>query len=56
MFETLAAFKSKDALLKCHSKFSPALAQRLSVLILLLAGGADHHLVRYAGASLWRAE
>ena len=36
MFETLATFKSGDALLKCHSRFSPALAQRLSVLILLL--------------------
>src|SRR6202166_2031748 len=36
MFETLATFKSGDAFLKCHSRFSPALAQRLSVLILLL--------------------
>src|ERR1700686_1659196 len=33
-----AAFKSEDDLLKSHSGFSPALAQRLSVLILLLAG------------------
>src|SRR6202140_3393695 len=32
-----AAFKSEDALLKCHSRFSPALTPRLSVLILLLA-------------------
>src|ERR1700693_3527491 len=32
-----ATFKSEDALLKCHSRFSPALAPRLSVLILLLA-------------------
>ena len=37
MFEPLATFKSEDAFLKCHSRFSPALAQRLSVLILLLA-------------------
>jgi Putative Ig domain len=37
MFGTRATFKSEDALLKCHSRFSPALAQRLSVLILLLA-------------------
>src|SRR6202795_2939417 len=37
MFETLATFKSGDAFLKCHSRFSPALAQPLSVLILLLA-------------------
>src|SRR5258708_19881718 len=36
MFETGAPFNSKDAFLKCHSRFSPALAQRLSVLILLL--------------------
>ena len=36
MFETVATFKSGDALLKCHSRFSPALAQRLSVVILLL--------------------
>src|ERR1700675_2387634 len=34
MFATL---KSKDGFLKCHSRFSPALAPRLSVLILLLA-------------------
>src|SRR6202030_2171058 len=27
-------FKSKDALLKCHSRFSPALAQRVSLVIL----------------------
>src|SRR6202140_2947691 len=32
-----ATFKSEDALLKCHSRVSPALAPRLSVLILLLA-------------------
>ena len=37
MFGTRARFKSKDALLECHSRFSPALAQRLSLLILLLA-------------------
>jgi len=37
MFETTAMFKSEDALLRCHSRFSPALAQRLSLLILLLA-------------------
>src|SRR5216684_6858524 len=37
MFETVATFKSGDALLKCHSRFSPAFAQRLSVVILLLA-------------------
>ncbi len=37
MFETVATFKSEDDLLKSHSGFSPALAQRLSVLILLLA-------------------
>jgi hypothetical protein len=37
MFVTAARFKSEDALLKCHSRFSPALAPRLSVLILLLA-------------------
>src|SRR3984893_2043620 len=37
MFETAATFKSEDAFLKCHSKFSPALAQRLSVLVLVLA-------------------
>ena len=37
MFGTRARFKSKSALLKCHSKFSPALAQRVSLVILLLA-------------------
>jgi hypothetical protein len=37
MFETVATFKSGNALLKCHSRFSPAFAQRLSVVILLLA-------------------
>src|SRR6266853_5573796 len=37
MFETVATFKSEDALLKCHSRFSAAFAQRLSVVILLLA-------------------
>src|SRR6202158_2997697 len=37
MFVSVARFKSEDALLKCHSSFSPALAQRLSVVILLLA-------------------
>jgi hypothetical protein len=37
MFETEATFKSEDVFLKCHSRFSPGLAQRLSVLILLLA-------------------
>src|SRR6266851_5444601 len=37
MFGTRATFKSKDALLKCHSRFSPALAQRVSLVILLLA-------------------
>jgi Putative Ig domain len=37
MFETVVTFKSKRALLKCHSKFSPALAQRVSLVILLLA-------------------
>src|SRR5260370_38584162 len=36
MFGTRATFKSKDALLECHSKFSPALAQRVSLVILLL--------------------
>ena len=36
MFETGATYRSQDAFLKCHSRFSPALAQRLSVLILLL--------------------
>src|SRR5712671_2654867 len=37
MFETVATFKPESALLKCHTRFSPALAQRVSVLILLLA-------------------
>src|SRR6266404_25950 len=37
MFETVATFKSGNALLKCHSRFPPAFAQRLSVVILLLA-------------------
>jgi len=37
MFGTVATFKSEDALLKCHSRFSAAFAQRLSVVILLLA-------------------
>src|ERR1700693_4437255 len=37
MFGTRATFKSEDAFLKCHSRFSPALAQRVSLLILLLA-------------------
>src|SRR5260370_36996417 len=37
MFVTVARFKSKSALLKCHPKFSPALAQRVSLVILLLA-------------------
>src|SRR6202790_3464486 len=37
MFETVVTFKSKSAILKCHSKFSPALAQRVSLVILLLA-------------------
>jgi putative Ig domain-containing protein len=37
MFETVVTFKSKSALLKCHSKFSPALRQRVSLGILLLA-------------------
>jgi len=36
MFETVAMFEPQDALLKCHSRFSRALAQRLSVLLLLL--------------------
>src|SRR6266853_394719 len=36
MFETVATFKSEDALFKVHSRFSPAFAQRLSVVILLL--------------------
>jgi hypothetical protein len=37
MFETAAMFRSDNAFLNRHSRFSPALAQRLSVLILLLA-------------------
>ena len=37
MFETVATFKQESALLKCHTRFSPALAQRASVVILLLA-------------------
>src|SRR5271157_764458 len=37
MFEAMARFKSEDAFLRCHSRFSPGLAQRLSLLILLLA-------------------
>src|SRR6267378_1256202 len=37
MFETVATFKSESALLNCHTRFSPALAQRVSVVILLLA-------------------
>src|SRR3981081_2721800 len=37
MFVLAARFKSEDALLKSHSRFSPALAQRLSVVMLLLA-------------------
>ena len=37
MFETVATFKPESALLKCHTRFSPALAQRVSVVILLLA-------------------
>src|ERR1700736_532604 len=37
MFETVGTFKSKSALLKCHSKFSPARARRVSLVILLLA-------------------
>jgi len=37
MFETVATFKPESALLKSHSRFSPALAQRVSVVILLLA-------------------
>src|SRR5216683_3484108 len=35
MFGTMATFKSEDALLKCHSRFSAAFAQRLSVILLL---------------------
>jgi hypothetical protein len=37
MFETAATFKPESALLKCHTRFSPALAQHVSVVILLLA-------------------
>ena len=37
MFETVATFKSEDALLKSYSRLSPALTPRLGVLILLLA-------------------
>jgi hypothetical protein len=37
MFETVATFKPESALLKCHTRFSPALAQHVSVVILLLA-------------------
>src|SRR5580698_2443774 len=37
MFEAAATFKSKDAFLKNHSRYSYALAQRLSVLIVLLS-------------------
>ena len=37
MFEAMARFKSEDAFLRCHSRFSLVLAQRLSLLILLLA-------------------
>ncbi len=37
MFETAAPFETEDALLARHSGYSPALAQRLSVVILLLA-------------------
>ena len=37
MFETVATFKPESAFLKCHTRFSPALAQRVSVVILLLA-------------------
>ena len=37
MFASMAPFKSEAALLKSHSRFSPALAQRLSVVVLLLA-------------------
>ncbi len=36
MFEALATPKSKNGLLECDSRFSPALARRLSVLLLLL--------------------
>jgi hypothetical protein len=37
MFRTVARFTSKSGLLKCHSRFSLALAERVSVVILLLA-------------------
>jgi hypothetical protein len=37
MFKAATMFESQDALLNSYSKFSPALAQRLSVLILMLA-------------------
>ena len=37
MFVTVARFKSKSALLQHHSRLSPALAQRVSLVILLLA-------------------
>lgn len=37
MFVSVARFKSEAALLKSHSRFPPALAQRLSVVILLMA-------------------
>ncbi len=37
MFENTAPFETEDALLACHSGFSPALASRFSVLTLLLA-------------------
>ncbi len=36
MFEAVAIFKSKDTFLECDSRFFPPLAQRLSVLMLLL--------------------
>ena len=37
MFETVATFKSDDAFLQCHSRFSPSRAQRVSVVMLVLA-------------------
>jgi large repetitive protein len=37
MCVTGATFKSDDAFLKCHSRFSSALVERLSLLVLLLA-------------------
>jgi hypothetical protein len=37
MFGTVAKLEAENAFLNSHSRFSPALAQRLSVLILLLA-------------------